>query len=281
MGRLKGERFELVTLHSGTRAIRERRSGEVMHPAVGPWAEACALYVDQLHLRERLCDGAGEPLVIFDVGLGGAANAAAAITCARSCGGGRRRTLELLSFEVDTEPLKLALDDPEGFPFLRPLADAARTLLDQGVWEEDGVRWTLRPGDALKALESEKARAELIFHDPFSPETNPALWTPEAFALLRSRARQDERGCLLATYSASTRTRASMLLGGWNVGVGAATGFKKETTVAATRRALLSNPLGPRWLERWQRSSARAPWGRDTLSAEEEALITRAIVPAL
>ena len=46
--------FELVTLRNGTRAVRHLGHGEVMHPSVGPWQEACALYVEQSRLAEKL-----------------------------------------------------------------------------------------------------------------------------------------------------------------------------------------------------------------------------------
>ena len=74
------------------------------------------------------------------------------------------------------------------------------------------------------------------------------------------------------TYSAATPTRVSLLLGGFYVGTGIATGMKKETTVAATERGLLEQPLDARWLARWERSAAQAPHG---LSLSEE--IARAV----
>ena len=87
------------------------------------------------------------------------------------------------------------------------------------------------------------------------------MWTPAAFASLRAHARSDGDGCTLFTYSAATPTRVSLLLGGFFVGTGIATGMKKETTVAATRRELLEQPLDARWLMRWERSAAQAPHG--------------------
>lgn len=274
-----GGRFERVTLRNGTRAIRELASGEVMHPSVGPWTEARTLYVEQGRLAERLArPDEGSPVVVWDVGLGGAANAAAALACAMETRGARR--LELVSFERDLEPLALSLDDPEGFPFLVPFADAARTLLREGAWESPFARWTLHEGDVREAWDAvpPSARPELVFFDPFSPETNTALWTPETFAALRRHLREDGPGTLLVTYSASTRTRVSMLLGGLFVGVGISIGGKQETTQAATRPDLLDRPLDARWLDRWRRSSARAPWG--TTSSSEPSDADDARIPA-
>jgi tRNA U34 5-methylaminomethyl-2-thiouridine-forming methyltransferase MnmC len=264
-----GERFELVTLRNGFRAIRERSSGEIMHPSVGPWAEARQLYVEQTRLAERLQTAPlDQPLRLYDVGLGGAANASAALACWAGLPSGARRPLEIVSFEIDLEPLKLAVADPEGFPFLAPWSEAVHALLETGSWSAEGVRWTLLQGEFLENLSEAPAGPELIFFDPFSPETNTPLWTEHAFAALNAKCSGSERGSLLVTYSASTRTRVSMLLGGFHVGVGEAIGTKKETTAAATSQALLARPLGEEWALRWRRSSSRTPWGTETLSED-------------
>lgn len=262
--------FELITLRSGFRAVRHVGNGEVMHPSVGPWNEALALYVGQSKLPERL-SREGQPLLLLDVGLGAATNAVAALTSAAEVTG-RKRALHVVSFEIDLAPLRLALADPEGFPFLVPFADACRALIEKGRWERDGLSWTLLMGDALEGLKQAPRPAELVFFDPFSPESNPAMWTSKAFQALHASCTSEGEGTLVTTYSASTRTRASMLLGGFFVGVGAAVGTKKETTVAATRKDQLAAPLDARWLERWRRSTARAPHGEE-LTAEMAAQI--------
>jgi tRNA U34 5-methylaminomethyl-2-thiouridine-forming methyltransferase MnmC len=134
-------------------------------------------------------------------------------------------------------------------------------LLNGDDWREGQSHWQLHLGDAAELWRGAWEPADLIFFDPFSPASNPALWTPAAFALLRAHARSDGAGCTLFTYSAATPTRVSLLLGGFYVGTGIATGTKKETTVAATDRALLDRPLDARWLSRWERSAAQAPHG--------------------
>jgi hypothetical protein len=91
--------FELCTLRSGARAVRHVGHGEVMHPAGGPWEEANRLYVDQPQLAARL-RAARRPVCVFDIGLGAATNAVAALACARQAGG----ALELHSFELDLAP---------------------------------------------------------------------------------------------------------------------------------------------------------------------------------
>ncbi len=252
--------FELVTLRNGTRAVRHLGHGEVMHPSIGPWQEAQALYVAQSRLPELL-QVEGPPLHVWDVGLGAGTNAVAALTCARELGERQRRALHVVSFEIDLAPLRLALADREGFPFLQPFSAAAASVAATGQWRDSRLGWDLHLGDAAALWAAEWQPADLIFFDPFSPSSNPTLWTPDAFQRLRRHARADGAGCSLFTYSAATPTRVSLLLGGFYVGTGSATGMKAETTVAATRRELLTQPLDQRWLGRWERSSSRAPHG--------------------
>jgi tRNA U34 5-methylaminomethyl-2-thiouridine-forming methyltransferase MnmC len=263
--------FELVTLRNGTRAVRHLGHGEVMHPSVGPWQEALALYAEQSRLAEKLQQD-GPPLCIWDVGLGAGTNAVAALTTAASLGVAQRRRLCVVSFELDLSPLRLALGDAEGFPFLQPFAHAAATLATAKRVRDGLSDWELHLGDAASLWQEATRPPDLIYFDPFSPLSNPNLWTPAAFAGLRECASEAEAGCSLFTYSAATPTRVSLLLGGFCVGTGRATGLKAETTVAATLLELLDKPLDRRWLERWERSSSKAPHGQPLTPEIERAL---------
>ncbi|HEY8206196.1 MAG TPA: MnmC family methyltransferase [Myxococcaceae bacterium] len=252
--------FQLVTLRSGARAVRDVRRGEVMHPAGGPWEEARRLYADQLGVRGRAALESPMPLRVLDVGLGAAANAAAVLSAA-SEGPVPRRAIELCSLELDLSPLRLALRAPEAFPFLVPWRPALEALLARGEWAGESVRWTLLQGDARETIRAVPAGQELVLFDPFSPRANPELWSPDFLARVRERCLADPPGALLATYSAATPTRVSLLLAGFFVGAGAPTAGKRETTLAATRLESLPAPLGARWIQRWRRSPARAPHG--------------------
>ncbi len=66
--------------------------------------------------------------------------------------------------------------------------------------------------------------ADLIFFDPFSPVSNPALWTPATFAKLRAHARDDGGGCTFIRTARPRRRGVSLLPGGFFVGTGAAIG---------------------------------------------------------
>ena len=53
--------------------------------------------------------------------------------------------------------------------------------------------------------------------------------------------------------------RVTLLLAGFFVGVGHATGEKEETTVAANLMELIREPLDRRWLQRVHRSTSAEP----------------------
>ena len=53
--------------------------------------------------------------------------------------------------------------------------------------------------------------------------------------------------------------RVSLLLAGFCVGVGHATGEKEETTIAANTMTLIDEPLDGKWLERAHRSTSAEP----------------------
>ncbi|MBI5070114.1 MAG: tRNA guanosine(34) transglycosylase Tgt [Deltaproteobacteria bacterium] len=251
-----GERFAVVTTASGAPSVVDREYGEVMHPVVGAAAEAERLYVAQSRLRERLAAG-GEPLTLFDVGLGAAGNALAAIRAARAAPPGSAR-LCIVSFERELGALGLACSE-EGARRLGLAevdGEAARALLAHGRHEEERVVWRLAQGDALEQIAAAPERADLVFWDPFSPKANPELWTLRAFALLRERCRP---GAELFTYSTATAVRAALVLAGFTVGVGDASGPKQETTAAALAPAAPARPLGARWVARLERSSAPLP----------------------
>lgn len=259
--------FELVTTRGGFRAVRHTGHGEIMHP-VGPWEEANRLYVDQLELEKKLAVPSEDPLRILDVGLGAATNAVAALTRAEKMGDARRRPLEIVSLEIDLAPLRLAIADPEGFPFLQPWKHAIEVLLAEGRWDSPSLSWRLLEGDATKLIDELDGIFDVIFFDPFSPDSNPSMWTVDFLRELRSRTPRE--GAVMATYSAATPTRVTLLLAGYFVGHGMSTGTKGETTVAATAPGLVQQPLGQRWLERWQRSSAPGPHGGGLTSEMEQ-----------
>ncbi len=245
--------FELVTVQSGARSLRSREFGETFHPVIGPMAEAVALHVRQQRLTERAAATDG-PFVIWDVGLGAAANAVAVLEAFAAEQGGR---VELHSFDHTTAPLAFALAHAEALGYLAPHAAAVEHLLTEGSWPAERLTWIFHPGDFRTSMLATPAPHAVIY-DPYSPAANPELWTLEHFTALHA-ALDPARPCLFTNYTRSTAVRVTLLLAGFYVGHGHATGEKDQTTIAANAPGLLDEPLDRRWLGRVARSTRSAP----------------------
>ena len=286
-------KYGLVKLASGAHSIHSFAHGETFHPVIGPVAEAEALYVNQLQLRERLNNHSGE-FVIWDVGLGAAANALTVLRATRDlpC------AIRLVSFDCTLEPLEFALQNAAALGYFDGYENHLGKLLQTHRVEfHDGpqsVNWQLHLGDfptllarqsragvppAPRAHQREQSATtsaslplgagrrdacptfpspHAILFDAFSPAKNPAMWTLPLFTNL-FQLLDPQRPCALPTYSRSTIMRVTLLLAGFFVGVGHATGKKEETTIAANTLALLTEPLDRRWLDRARRSHSAEP----------------------
>jgi len=264
--------YEVHRSPQGFASLRQRSSGEVMHSVNAPSEEANRLYIEQSDLSARLATHCNQAFVIWDVGLGAAFNAMAAIQCFE-----RRyeesddhsvRPLHIVSFECDLDPLTLALKHPGDFPHLRHAAPV--NLLKNGTWAHASglLHWHLWKGDFRECFSAVPA-PDVIFYDPFSFKTDSELWTTETFTQLFQHC--TPKSTELYTYSASTAVRAALLAAGFFVAEGIGTGPKSTTTVAFTHATgAAMHPHAPRlldqhWLARWRRSDVKFPL---TLSIE-------------
>jgi len=247
--------FEIVTLKSGMKSLRSLALRETFHPVTGPFAEANRLHIGQQRLVER-CAAAKETFVIWDVGLGAAANALAAVE-ALVCGGGRT---EIHSFDKTVTPLEFAIAHADELKYPLPHLDLLRCLIaGRCATSGAGIGWFLHHGDFRELIRDESIPGpDAIFYDPYSPGVNREMWTLEHFQAVRKRL-DFGTPCLLTNYSRSTAVRVTLLLAGFFVGVGHGVGEKDETTIASNRVELLEKPLGSRWLARVLNSTNAAP----------------------
>ncbi|MGH7930651.1 MAG: tRNA guanosine(34) transglycosylase Tgt, partial [Candidatus Binatia bacterium] len=245
--------FEIHLSARGFSSIRQMSSGEVMHSLNAPSDEANKLYVEQSCLAARLLSKRETPadeLVIWDVGLGAATNAMAAIHCFERCyaeiGENGLRPVRLVSFERDLDPLTLAAKHPGCFPHLRH--GAPYQILKSGRWKHASslLQWQLLRGEFGDFIES-TIIPDLIFYDPFSYKTDAELWTLEIFSRIFKRCLP--KPAELYTYSASTAVRVSLLTAGFFVAEGAGTGPKSDATIAfTTAKGAGDHLLSPRLL---------------------------------
>ena len=247
--------YESIPCDDGSFTLRHRPSGESMHSAIGPWEEACSIYVDQSDLPSRLASQPEKTLRVYDVGMGLATNALALLERYEAMGA--PRPLHIVSFENDLAPLRFALAEVSRFPFLKVHERKLRAILEDGFWHSPDrqIRWECRVEDFSRSpVESESA--ELVYFDFYAPRSCKPLWTSEVFGKLRGTSEAD---VTLITYSVAKSVRTALLLAGFHVGDGISTERKRSTTIAASRLERLSMPLQREWFENLSRSQDPLP----------------------
>ncbi len=253
---MNSESFQLIRVASGAQSLRSLRYNETFHPVVGPMIEARGLHVVQHHFSKRATQSIAKPFVIWDVGLGAAANAIAILEAFRN--EDVQVPVELHSFDRDLEALYFALHHARELGYFTGWEELISEFLKNGVAQFKRVTWKMQSGDFRdRVLDLEIPSPQSVVFDPYSPTSNPELWTVETFSNLRKRV--GTGSCLLTTYSRSTSVRTTFLFAGWYVGKGAATGEKQETSVISSDLSLLDRPLERSWLERVAKSGAPGP----------------------
>ena len=261
--------YKLVRLANGSMSVHSTLERETFHPVIGPAAEAEALYVGQTRFRERLTAlPQNEEFVIWDVGLGAAANVAAVLRA----GAPIASKVRVVSFDKTPAPAWFALENATALGYLEGYTAPLQELLETVQASTDGVGsitfqngrqhvdWALHVADfpTWIADHPRLAAPHLILFDAFSPARNPEMWTLRVFQHLHATL-SDQHPCQLPTYSRSTLLRVSLLVAGFFVGRGKATGEKEETTIASNCRDLIEHPLDLEWLGRAQRSTSAEP----------------------
>ena len=258
--------YHVVRHPNGTCSIGCHDVGEVMHPIVGPVAEAESLYVKGLDLVARA--GRMDRFCVWDIGMGAAANALVATRALL----GATPNIEIISFDHTAGALRFAAEHRDDFQYVADFIPEINELLaDRDIaFERDGTKvcWRFLEGDFLEELRARGnglPKPDAVLFDAWSPLKNSGMWTVEVFRAIHEAL---EQSCSLATYSRATCVRSALLLAGFFVGKGGAVGAKEESTVAANDLTLLQDPLDAGWLEKLQRSHSGHPLSSDVFTQE-------------
>ena len=263
--------FEIVTLHSGIKTLRDLDSLEVFHPGIGPMEEARILHIEQQRIKER----AAKPgkFIIWDVGLGAAANAISALHSLDDC----QADVELHSFDIVKAPTEFALANSTDLDYVQAFASQLSELLSKGeVKISERVRWVYHLGQFRKTMYA-APNCDAVFYDPYSSKSNQELWTLEHLSRMKTLLNE---GATLTNYSSSSAVRATWLLAGYFVGAGVGVGKKAETLFTSPSLAVVPKPLDRIWLEKMLRSQSSAPIREaqhipDVIGAEDYANLSR------
>ncbi len=80
-------------------------------------------------------------------------------------------------------------------------------LSERGVYASDKLYIELFFGDAREYILKFKNKFDIVYQDPFSPSTNPILWTKEYFRDIKDAMREEG---VLTTYSIALKVRVAL-----------------------------------------------------------------------
>lgn len=161
--------YELHIQEDEPASIRHITQGHIIPTSVeSPPGLDAALLARRLRLPDETKPEDVKPLIVWDLHLGAAATALAAILVyEKEAGQGPVRPMQLVSFTEDLAPLRLALSQKRHFEYLRH--GAADTLVHRGSWTSRfraGLSWTLILGASEGQLEQAPGPPDILLGEP-------------------------------------------------------------------------------------------------------------------
>lgn len=245
----------VVPTRDGSLTLSHGDHGELYHSEDGAAREANDLYIEGSGILRVLSDplASNQSLKqcltsVLDVGLGLGYNALASYQAWLETGA--HSILRLVSLEIDPDlvaelasgnaPWQVGWSDVWLNAVQRLTPNGNRTVWRANVTSPAGgeFNWTIVVGDALSAGDGasawqgagvlrpdESSGFQYIWQDPFSPEKNPDMWTPEWFRRLGQVVQPE---AILMTYSVARPVREALQTSGWRVEKIATTTRKKN-----------------------------------------------------
>jgi tRNA U34 5-methylaminomethyl-2-thiouridine-forming methyltransferase MnmC len=106
-------------------------------------------------------------------------------------------------------------------------------LSENSVYDDDFWHIEIFLGDARKYIKTfSDNKFDIVYHDAFSPSTNPILWTKEYFADIKKIIKND---ALVTTYSISLATRLALYENGFVIHLNKGENFR-DSTVASLNK---------------------------------------------
>ncbi|NOU36063.1 MAG: TIGR01212 family radical SAM protein [Kiritimatiellaceae bacterium] len=224
-----------VTTDDGSITFFSEDWKEHYHTKTGARLEAEKKFVEPSGLVAKLQNS---NLKLLDVCFGLGNNSLAAL-CATK---GASHQLDITALEVDKRVVRAAAEcfqtlETDPVDWKKTLTELLKSNQSVIGNHQLAIRW----GDARRLIQSLEAESfDIVFHDPFSSQHCPELWTVEFFQQLYRVMKPD--GVLL-TYSSSLPVRGAMIEAGFMIGETKPGHPMGNGTIAAKRLSDIEFPI--------------------------------------
>lgn len=232
--------IHLITTDDGSASAYSDHYGQAYHNPGGAYSESLHNFIKTPHLQTLM--SSQKELSIFETGFGTGLNLLLVLDLFHQ----NNHAKKLHYQTVEAAPIKENLF--RSFNYDQYVSDNALIEQIANIFSE------CRPGNNhfspsrnvkislfngyFRDMKLPPTKADVIFHDPFSPRINPELWTPETFSTLYSFSSSN---ALMTTYCAASKARAAMAVAGWLVARAPGALGKREMTVASKNEANLKD----------------------------------------
>lgn len=234
-------KVEVHTTKDGSSTLYSRQFGQFYHNPNGAVSESLHVFFDASDIKSLILSNS--PLNILEIGFGTGLNfLLLADLCLQLNISKSINFYSVEAFPVNTETAqKFNFRKHLRFPKLNDELPRFFSELHSGLnfnhfKELPNLKLRLFFGE-FDEFNTESLQADVIFHDPFSPEVNEELWTNEVFSKIKSLSNPSAR---LVTYCASSKARGAMAAAGWLTAKAKGALGKREMTIAALKAENLS-----------------------------------------
>lgn len=230
----------LEATRDGSHTVYSRQFDQHFHNPNGAVAESRYVFFEQNRLLDTLADT--QQLTILEAGFGTGLNLMLLMDYCRN----QYPNTKIDYYSVEAYPLdpgtaknlnyKDHLNEPEIAQEVISVFDDLKSGMNHFSMAQH-INLHLFNG-FFADLSQENIQANFIFHDAFSPDTNPDLWTGNVFEKLGKLSAQN---VILSTYCAASKAQGAMAWAGWKVAKAQGALGKREMILAALEANQLSD----------------------------------------
>lgn len=223
---------KLVETRDGSHTVYSSRFDQHFHNPNGAIAESRYVFFEQTGLLDELANR--DQITILEVGFGTGLNLLLLMDYCLNL----NSSAQIIFYSIEGFPLKSKLTEQLNYqeyldhPQLIEHLSVIFGDLSSGMNEfylTKNVSLHLFNG-MFSDFNPQQLKANYIFHDAFSPDVNPDLWSGKVFKKLKKLSTDD---AILSTYSAASKAQGALAWAGWKVAKAQGALGKREMILAS------------------------------------------------